>query len=300
MSLPSLQPVSRLTPHDSARQLAASARWALEQEALLSPKPALVDQRGQGVHSDMHLQLMLDSARCLEPYFAQMAAAAQHSDNPLYLRARLGLLGREAEAAMLATTGGVNTHRGAIWALGLLTAAAAQHSADGLITRTHSDQLLHGAARLARLPDPALLHQRSASKGSTACQRYAVSGAREQAQQGFPQIQQQALPQLRSSRQRGDSETIARLNALLAIMTHLSDTCVLSRAGMAGLRTLQTGAQQVLALGGCGALAGRRALLQLEQQLLALNASAGGAADLLAATLFVDSLCADNNNDKEQ
>ena len=92
---------------------------------------------------------------------------------------------------------------------------------------------------------------------------------------------QRALPQLRLSRLNGSSETQARLDALMAIMTSLTDTCVLSRAGMEGLDAMQNGARAVLNAGGC-------ATTTTALRLFALNASPGGAADLLAATLFLD------------
>lgn len=101
---------------------------------------------------------------------------------------------------------------------------------------------------------------------------------------------QRGLPQLRKSRQQNVGEQNARLDALLAIMTDLADTCVLYRAGTEGLHAMQHGAQAVLDAGGSASLAGRRRLHVLDQQLLALNASPGGAADLLAACLFIDRL----------
>ncbi|MCL7650236.1 triphosphoribosyl-dephospho-CoA synthase [Klebsiella pneumoniae] len=103
-----------------------------------------------------------------------------------------------------------------------------------------------------------------------------------------PDVPRLALPQLQQSRARGASEPQAQLDALMAIMTSLSDTCVLSRAGMAGLQAMQQGACEVLAAGGCASFAGRAALARLDAIMLALNASPGGAADLLAATLFLD------------
>ena len=99
---------------------------------------------------------------------------------------------------------------------------------------------------------------------------------------------QRALPQLRLSRLSGSSETHARLDALMAIMTSLTDTCVLSRAGLEGLDAMQDGARAVLSAGGSAHPAGQAALAALDSHMLALNASPGGAADLLAATLFLD------------
>lgn len=262
-----------------ADRLADLAVDALIDEADLSPKPALVDRRGNGAHDDLHLGLMHASALSLWPMFKEMAEAAlEFGEVGLPLREALGCLGREGEQAMLATTGGVNTHRGAIWALGLLTAAAALDSRNVTLN----------AARLALLDDR--FAPRPMSHGAQVARRYGARGAREEAQLGFPSVIQRGLPQLRKSRLQNAGEQNARLDALLAIMTELADTCVLYRAGPEGLRTMQRGAQAVLNAGGSATLAGRRHLHALDTQLLALNASPGGAADLLAACLFIDRL----------
>lgn len=268
-----------------ADQLADLAVEALIDEADLSPKPALVDRRSNGAHQDLHLGLMHASALSLWPAFKEMAQAATDiGDLGQPLREAIGQIGREGEAAMMRTTSGVNTHRGAIWALGLLVAAAALDPDDlrpaGLSLR---------AAKLALIDDRNLVGQ-SRSHGAEVARKYGAMGAREQAQMGFPAVIQFGLPQLQRSRAAGNGEQNARLDALLAIMSTLSDTCVLFRAGEVGLTAMQTGAQRVLDAGGSASLSGRRCLNELDQQLLALNASPGGAADLLAACLFIDCL----------
>lgn len=264
-------------PLSLADRLADLAVDALIDEADLSPKPALVDRRGNGAHTDLHLGLMHASALALWPAFKEMAEAAlEIGEVGVPLREAIGRIGREGEQAMLVTTNGVNTHRGAIWALGLLvTAAALQPKSIALC-----------AARLALLDDryaPTPL-----SHGAQVAQRYGARGAREEAQLGFPSVLQRGLPQLHKSRANGHCEQNARLDALLAIMTELADTCVLYRAGEPGLQAMQAGAQAVLDAGGSASLSGRRRLHELDQQLIALNASPGGAADLLAATLLLD------------
>lgn len=273
-------------PASLAERLADLAVDALIDEADLSPKPALVDRRSSGAHTDLHLGLMHASALSLWPAFKQMAdaAIAIGEINPL-LRETIGRLGREGEAAMMRTTNGVNTHRGAIWALGLLVTAAALNpdelSPEGLCQR---------AGQLALIEDRHTAAKPSQSHGQAVAEKYGAMGAREQAQAGFPAVIQTGLPQLIRSRAAGHGEQNARLDALLAIMTTLSDTCVLYRAGEAGLHAMQHGAQRVLDAGGSATLSGRRALNQMDQQLLGLNASPGGAADLLAACLFIDRL----------
>ena len=267
-----------------AEHLADLAVDALIDEADLSPKPALVDRRGSGAHSDLHLGLMHASALSLWPMFKEMAeAAVEFAEIGQPLREALGRIGREGEAAMLRTTGGVNTHRGAIWALGLLVTAAALEPKN-----SSAAQLSLRAAKLALIEDRNLVAQ--PSHGAQVAKRYGAMGAKEQAQLGFPAVMQKGLPQLHRSRANASGEQNARLDALLAIMTQLADTCVLHRAGLDGLHAMQQGAQRVLDAGGSASLAGRRCLHELDQQLLQLNASPGGAADLLAACLFIDSL----------
>lgn len=271
-----------------ADRLADQAVQALLDEVALSPKPALVDQRGSGAHRDLNLGLMQASAWSLWPGFQAMAQAAQ-AEGQLTpaLRECIGQLGREAEAEMLRVTEGVNTHRGAIWALGLLVTAAA--IAPDLC---EAKAVAYRAAALARLPDRQLPAQ-SSSHGQRVMQRYGVRGARGEAQAGFPSVVLNGLPQLRASRRAGAIETNARLDALLAIMATLEDTCVLHRAGLDGMLCMQQGARAVLESGGSASLLGRQHLRALDQTLVALNASPGGAADLLAATLFLDALESD-------
>ncbi|MBC8651987.1 triphosphoribosyl-dephospho-CoA synthase [Pseudomonas sp. MTM4] len=276
--------IARQAQPTLAERLADLAVQALIDEADLSPKPGLVDRRGSGAHSDLHLGLMHASAQSLWPAFAAMADAARAEGRVSQpLREALGQLGREGEAEMLRVTGGVNTHRGAIWALGLLSAAAMLESG------ASAEWIAASAAALARLDDPAAPHNPD-SHGARVCGRYGVLGAREQAQHGFPAVIEHGLPQLLASRHAGAGEQNARLDALLSIMSSLTDTCVLHRAGMEGLTRMQAGARAVLDAGGAASLAGRRKLRLLDRDMLALNASPGGAADLLAATLFLDRL----------
>jgi triphosphoribosyl-dephospho-CoA synthase len=268
-----------------AARLADMAVAALIDEAMLTPKPGLVDMRGSGAHADLSWMLMVRSACALRGGFAGMAGAGASIADPLQLRRRIGALGREAEAAMMAATSGVNTHRGAIWALGLLvTAAACLHGA-----APDAEAIARQAGALASIHDPDAPAQ-TGHKGERACREHGVGGARGQARAGFPAVVGHALPMLRLSRARGDGEPQARVNALLAVMAGLDDTCLLARGGRRALEATQAGARRVLALGGIATPNGRRALHALETSMRALHVSPGGAADLLAACLLLDSI----------
>jgi triphosphoribosyl-dephospho-CoA synthase len=271
----------RRTPGRPAAALAARAVRALIEEALLTPKPALVDRRGPGAHRDLDLGKLLRSACALRESFERMALEAEGASADLPLRERLGALGRQGERAMLAATGGSNAHRGAIWVLGLLVAARALADCGASV-----HQVVEIAARLARLPDrcaPPL-----ASHGARICREFGVGGARGEATAAFPHVTEVGLPALVAARRRGATESCARLDALLAIMSSLDDTCLLHRGGWAAVEAARNGARQVLSLGGSGTAAGGAALAALDAELLRRNASPGGCADLLAACLFLD------------
>lgn len=261
---------------------AHAAVQALCAEAELTPKPALVDRRGNGAHDDLTLELLLRSAQSLGPAFAAVDAAARGTVPHLVLREQLGRIGREAERSMLRETGGINTHRGAIWSIGLLLAAHAIGGSSDPIA------LAQTAAVLAALPDAS--RGALVSHGEDARTRFGVRGATGEAQAGFPHVVSVALPALRAARERGADEASARVDALLHIMCTLDDTCVLHRGGKAALYAAQSGAAAVLDAGGVRAPDGMRAFAALESSLLRHNASPGGAADLLAATLFLDSI----------
>lgn len=272
-------------------QLARFARDALIDEARLTPKPALVDARGSGAHSDLDLATMLRSAFALESTFRALSRAARGSTPSVALRTDLARIGRAGEAAMMRATHGSNAHRGAIWIVGLLVAGAAIVPApfiadDG--AHAHAALICETGAQIARFDD--LLARPADSNGERVRLRYNVGGARREAQDGFPHVMRVGLPALHAARAQGHDESTARVDALLAIMASLDDTCVLHRAGLAGRAAAQAGARRVRDAGGIATRAGRAAFDALEHALLALNASPGGAADLLAATLFIDRL----------
>ena len=271
---------------DLSEQLADMVVAALIDEVTLTPKPGLVDIRSRGAHRDLSWDLMCHSAWALHPTFRAMAIAGQNIADPQRLRESIGRIGRDGEAAMLRATGGINTHRGAIWALGLLVTAAAQGNAPA------PESVASRAGALARRHDR-FAPASTGNKGERACREYGVGGARAQAQAGFPHVINVALPCLEHSRRRGDDENTARLNALLSVIAELDDTCVLSRGGAAALSAVQSGARQVLVTGGAGSLQGKTALQEYEQELLLRHVSPGGAADLLAATLFLDKIKTD-------
>jgi triphosphoribosyl-dephospho-CoA synthase len=265
-----------------SERLAALATQALIAEAELTPKPGLVDQRGAGAHHDLSLALMRRSASALQPYFASMAFAAAGRNMDAGLREELAAIGRSAERTMYNVTIGSNTHKGAIWTLGLLVAAAARSE------HQNAGEIASMAGSIARLPLralPALI-----THGEVARMRYGAAGARGEAWNDFPHVIQYGLPVLSGRRMAACSEEVGQLDALLALMARLDDTCVLYRGGAEALSVVKSGAEAVLAAGGHNRASGRHRLRQLDRELIARHISPGGSADLLAATIFLDAL----------
>lgn len=267
-----------------AIRIARLGRMALIAEAELTPKPGLVDRRGPGTHRDLSLDRMRCSAFTIERYFRAMAFRCFARVPSQDLREQLAGIGREAERAMLAATGGSNTHKGAIWILGLLGSAASMHAEESVTAY----KLASTAQQIANFEDRAA--PIGFSHGEFVAAKYGVAGARGEAASGFPHVVQVGLPTLRSNRVRGLNERQARLHSLLGIMASLDDTCLLYRGGRRALAAAKDGAYSVLEAGGIITQSGRQQFRLLERTLLALNVSPGGSADLLAATLFTDAL----------
>jgi triphosphoribosyl-dephospho-CoA synthase len=287
--------------------LGVLARQALIAEAELTPKPGLVDRRGSGAHTDLSLDLMKRSAIAIEPFISCMAFKSMHEQPSAHLRGALAATGRAAENAMLRVTNGSNTHKGSIWTLGLLAAAAGATGRDELplIRRRNAARRNLNAAAIARTaaqiasfddsyesapnakrqtPNALLSH------GQLVAQKFGVTGARGEAIRGFPHIVDLGLPMLRARRGAGVPERIARLDALLAIMAELDDTCLLYRGGKEALEAGKEGAASVIDAGGAGSVRGQKCLFALDKRLLDLGFSPGGSADLLAGTLFLDAI----------
>ncbi|WP_347548552.1 triphosphoribosyl-dephospho-CoA synthase [Pseudalkalibacillus hwajinpoensis] len=263
------------------KTIANVAVESLIEEAELTPKPGLVDRLDNGAHDDLDLPLMIKSATSLRGTFREMARVTHLQDPTQSMREEIAKIGRQGELVMLQATNGTNTHKGAIWALGLLvasTSALGQDATDRGMAAT--------AGKIARFSDR---HAPGGnSNGNRVMKKYGVPGARGEAEQGFPHVVNIGLPVLRKGREQGVSETHARLNALIALIASLDDTCILHRGGAKALLDAKKKAGIIVKHGGVSTKNGWRSLQKLNQSLLGYNASPGGSADLLAATLFLD------------
>ena len=254
------------------------ATECLKLEIATYPKPGLVSPVDTGAHDDMDAAMMDRSADVLEPFFARLAEAGAAGAAMDRLRA----IGIEAEVAMMAATGGVNTHRGAIFGMGLLSAAAGFRTAYGvpgtlgmIVAQRWGAEICNG---------PVSLH----SHGSTVARRHASGGARAEAAAGFPALYRVALPALIEGRRLAADGEAGRVHALMALIAEVEDTNLLYRGGLDGLAFAQARATEFLATGGVGRDDWRARATAMHRAFTVRRLSPGGCADLLAMALFVD------------
>ncbi len=314
---------------------------ALAERALLAElnaplKPGLVGPDSNGAHSDMDYKLMLASIHALRPYWARMAEAAGAD--------QLRSLGIAAEEAMLAATGGVNTHRGAIFALGLaLNAAFLALTRPGLDSEflnsadpsNPRDTQLPENQRIIQIDVSKIayivlnnslkhneLHNTPLSHGQEATGKFGVKGARQMALEGYKQLFEDWLPYYRSLNQ----NEFQIQKTLLRIMSTLDDTCIIHRVGYERAQQVKAEAAKIAGQAGndndaepdtgngdmpdtghdtmpgannsfmAGAVnsAMRDAIGHLCAQYAAEGISPGGAADMLALTIFINSILKTN------
>ena len=235
---------SALTPESTWPYLLADlAERALRMELDTPMKPGLVGPDSVGAHKDMDYGVMRKGIAAIRPFFPRMALA----ETPEELRQ----LGIDAEAAMLAATGGVNTHRGAIFALGLAL---------------YRQPIAETAALL--------------DNGSSKRREAGIRGAMQMAKDGYKELFEDWLPYYRACH----FERSREICTLLRIMATLDDTCVIHRAGYARAQEIKAEAKTL------ADHFDKEKLKEMCDRYAAEGISPGGAADMLALTIFIDSI----------
>ena len=268
------QAVQLAAPQAVPYVLAHAATIALRTELDLTPKPGLVDLRGTGAHRDMDHALMARSINALRPTLLAVARAGWQEELPQCRT--LMAIGLAGEEEMLRATGGVNTHRGALFALGLAVAASAH------LLRKHGrvePSALQQAIRLLA----ADFKQPPATHGALVRSQYKVGGALGNALGGYAALFSDWLPFLQHHAD--DPHGLHRL--LLRIISTLDDTNMLHRAGAERAARAREEAARV------AQDFSPDALETLCRSFTAQNLSPGGAADMLSLTVFVKGIIPD-------
>lgn len=266
------------------------ASMALQAELDTTPKPGLVDRNDNGAHCDMDHALMQRSIKALHPYFVRLAQLGFNGKQPCH--DEIVNIGIEAEREMFKATGGVNTHKGALFSIGLAAVALAGEAfcritqAERCGTMAYNDvnskqiqSLSNSIASLARLfPDTNGTH------GSKAKANNILKGALDNAREGYTQLFKAWLPFYIDRIAEGDNYALHK--TLLRIMCDLDDTNIVYRTSMETMQEVKTEARQMLVTS--------RNIVNFETALQAMNTdyihrniSPGGSADMLSLVVFL-------------
>lgn len=257
-------------PESSIPYLVADlAERALRLELDTTPKPGLVDRQDNGAHKDMDYALMSKSISALRPYLTRLAVESAKDIDP----AKIKEIGIEAEKAMLKATGGVNTHKGALFCIGLSVAAASYlASTTGSVEAYSFKELVSRAA--SEIPSARGTH------GAEAKRSFKAVGALENARAAYPELFTDWLPYYCSL----EGDPFRCHKTLLHIMTTLDDTNILHRRGAEGLAHAEAEAARLLED------FSESGLSSLNKDFIRENISPGGSADMLSLTIFIESI----------
>ena len=265
-----------------AQTAARLATRALLYEVAVTPKPGLVDRENNGSHRDMDIYTFMSSASALWPYFEKCVRIGRETaprDAPETLQA-LRFHGMQAECDMRRATGNVNTHKGAIYSMGLLCGALGRL---GRQVWKESRCVLNEIAEMTAGTVKKELGGISAEAARTAGQRfyalYGVSGVRGEAEKGFPAVLKHGLPVLEEGLAQGKSEDEAGSAALLAILANTNDTNMIARGGIERQRAATEALSSML---NGNPYPDWSTVEALDREYIRENLSPGGSADLLA------------------
>ena len=263
-----------------AQIIGATASKSLLYEVCTTPKPGLVDRQNSGSHKDMDIFTFMASTAALQPYFTDCARMGlETAQLPAAVTfEKIRFLGKMAEQTMREATGGINTHKGAIFTLGLLCAAA------GRCDRASAAEICSQVAAMTQGLTEADKTQFTETTGQQLAANHGICGVRGLAEAGFPVLLEVGLPILEAGLSRGLTLEEAGCAALLHLMCAVTDTNLIARSD---IETQQKVCHQVRQLLAEQPFPTKAQLEQLDAKFIGENLSPGGSADLLAAAYFL-------------
>jgi triphosphoribosyl-dephospho-CoA synthase CitG len=289
---------------DLSRKIKQAALKALLYEVAVTPKPGLVDRNNNGSHDDMNIFTFIDSALALESYFLDCAKIVLENENEDYHQVFLLLRdrGKRADLDMLSATKGINTHKGAIFSLGLLSAATAYTYRNE--KSFNYKMICNYVGKLTETIFDLDFQDKQAEKNTSGLAYYyshGITGIRGEVKLGLPTVTNDAYPFFVQLIEGGASLNDAAVNILLKIIISCEDTNLLSRGGLKGIKYAKMMARKTLDKGGILNKEGMLNLQKMDEEFIRRRLSPGGSADLLSCTLMLfflnDSMDTDSNND---
>ena len=272
--------------------IATRAYFALNEEVCTTPKPGLVDRNNQGAHKDMSIRHFFASANALRSYFARFAEEGFLTRDlpPAETFARIRSIGKEAEQAMLRATHNINTHKGAIFSMGLVCAAAGRLPPDAWTPEKLLSECAAMTEGLVSRELSGITQESAKTAGEKIFAKYGISGVRGQAEAGFHAVLSVGLPVLRQGLESGLSFNDAGCAALLHLLATTDDTNLIHRSDR---QTQLHVKQEIAELLAANPYPKPEQIIALDTAFIQKNLSPGGSADLLALTYFLHFLTAE-------
>ena len=274
---------------ESQETVVNNALKGLLYEVSLNPKPGLVDPVSMGSHTDMNMFMFIDSSLSLKSYLDKAFKLGRNfegSDLKLLFNA-LRAEGVLAEQTMFNATNNVNTHKGAIFSLGIWVTAIAYATKDGTATMTEVRRVIQ--RMVEGLIEKDLASNRVATTaGEQQFQTYQLTGIRGEAVNGFPGVAEIAVPFLQAT---FGTMTQRLLDTLMKIAATLEDSTLIKRAKTPDvLAEIKEWTSIYFKLGGSHTEEGMKYLYDLDRVFIERNLSIGGSADTLILTIFIGQL----------
>ena len=274
---------------ESQETVVNNALKGLLYEVSLNPKPGLVDPVSMGSHTDMNMFTFIDSSLSLKSYLDKAFKLGRNfegSDLKLLFNA-LRAEGVLAEQTMFNATNNVNTHKGAIFSLGIWVTAIAYSTKDGSATMTEVRRVIQ--RMVEGLIEKDLASNRVAmTAGEQQFQTYQLTGIRGEAVNGFPGVAEIAVPFLQAT---FGTMTQRLLDTLMKIAATLEDSTLIKRAKTPDvLAEMKEWTSIYFKLGGSHTKQGMKYLYDLDRVFIERNLSIGGSADTLILTIFIGQL----------
>lgn len=263
------------------------AKTALEAtiiEVLTHPKPGLVTPFSNGSHNDMDYVTFIKSAKSIAPFLGLFVKAGFNREEDVLKELRK--VGLEAEKEMFKATHGINTHKGLIFIIGIISAAYGNlfYKNEGISNEELSNKVKNITRGIVERELKNNNYQ--LTNGQKIFYKYGITGIRGEVEEGLQSIFSYALPTLKSYKKKLDlNDTL--VNALLSLMAVVDDTTVVHRAGLDGLIFVKKTAKEALELGGMLTKEGREHIEKMNQEYIKRRISPGGCADLLSATYLI-------------
>ena len=277
----------------SSLRIAEYAVRALLYEVCVTPKPGLVDRRNSGSHTDMDIYTFLNSSASLYPYFMECAGIGQQSfqDDPSSVFEKIREAGKKAEREMLRASNGVNTHKGAVFTMGLLAAASGRISIrkfaypeEVISAENILDECARMTAGITEKDFAGVTKENALTAGQKLFAEYGIAGVRGQMEAGLPAVRNDGLPLLKQLLSEGKSNDEAGYTVLLKMIAVSEDTNLIHRGSIEVQRKKAKEAEEILAGQGCPSA---DEMEQLDSEYIKENLSPGGSADLLAACWYL-------------